>query len=426
MSSTEVSTYPDDDMPIQSKGGYELDFDNLDSINPFQCSNKMVLSSVEFAAKNPPSDQSQPQNTEPEDVVEKPTKTETALDETLPLTPSVENSLADMSANVSSTESSVVTVTPVAAVEEQDSRSATPDVQEPVQTSLNAEQDKASGGVVDEAPLPAKGSYNFDFDNLDDINPFQTKSSKIQNSPVLDRKLPDDNRPQVEPQVDESKPAEELEVPEVVQKHEVKPVAAVKPISTTADETPAAESQPHVASAKEGPIKLEFNFDDGKEVKSKRPPKKFGKRPSSVKSKEGTSAPEVKPKNETTAKPDAPSAEDVPVPKGSYSFDFDKLDDPNFNPFGSNANMNNSPQCINNASSVLKEPAIPESTEEAVEKEAAPPTQYVFVFFPSPSICLKTTNKLTVFPLYFSAALKKLSQLLCPALRSLTQTWDLC
>uniref|UniRef100_A0A3Q3X008 Transforming, acidic coiled-coil containing protein 3 n=1 Tax=Mola mola TaxID=94237 RepID=A0A3Q3X008_MOLML len=42
--STEMSSYPDDDMPIQSKGGYDLDFDNLDGIDPFQGSNKMMLS----------------------------------------------------------------------------------------------------------------------------------------------------------------------------------------------------------------------------------------------------------------------------------------------------------------------------------------------------------------------------------------------
>uniref|UniRef100_A0A674E3H0 Transforming, acidic coiled-coil containing protein 3 n=1 Tax=Salmo trutta TaxID=8032 RepID=A0A674E3H0_SALTR len=44
---TNVS-YPDDDddddMPIQSKGGCQLYFENLDAINPFQGSTKMVLS----------------------------------------------------------------------------------------------------------------------------------------------------------------------------------------------------------------------------------------------------------------------------------------------------------------------------------------------------------------------------------------------
>uniref|UniRef100_A0A3Q3J6I2 Transforming acidic coiled-coil-containing protein C-terminal domain-containing protein n=1 Tax=Monopterus albus TaxID=43700 RepID=A0A3Q3J6I2_MONAL len=38
-----ASSYPDDNMPIKSKGGYQLDFDNLDAINPFQSSNMMAL-----------------------------------------------------------------------------------------------------------------------------------------------------------------------------------------------------------------------------------------------------------------------------------------------------------------------------------------------------------------------------------------------
>uniref|UniRef100_A0A3P9BKW8 Transforming acidic coiled-coil-containing protein C-terminal domain-containing protein n=1 Tax=Maylandia zebra TaxID=106582 RepID=A0A3P9BKW8_9CICH len=38
----EVSSYPDDNMPIQSRGGYMLDFGNLDDFNPFQGSNNMV------------------------------------------------------------------------------------------------------------------------------------------------------------------------------------------------------------------------------------------------------------------------------------------------------------------------------------------------------------------------------------------------
>uniref|UniRef100_A0A3Q2YHC7 Uncharacterized protein n=1 Tax=Hippocampus comes TaxID=109280 RepID=A0A3Q2YHC7_HIPCM len=50
---TELSSYPDDDMPIQSKGGYQLDFDNLDNINPFGSSNKMVLSPPRPVVENP-------------------------------------------------------------------------------------------------------------------------------------------------------------------------------------------------------------------------------------------------------------------------------------------------------------------------------------------------------------------------------------
>uniref|UniRef100_A0A3B5LHN1 Uncharacterized protein n=1 Tax=Xiphophorus couchianus TaxID=32473 RepID=A0A3B5LHN1_9TELE len=38
------SSFPDDNMPIQSRGDYQLDFDNLDVINPFQGSKQMALS----------------------------------------------------------------------------------------------------------------------------------------------------------------------------------------------------------------------------------------------------------------------------------------------------------------------------------------------------------------------------------------------
>uniref|UniRef100_A0A7N8XGT4 Uncharacterized protein n=1 Tax=Mastacembelus armatus TaxID=205130 RepID=A0A7N8XGT4_9TELE len=55
--STKASSYPDDIMPIKSKGGYQLDFDNLDAINPFGGSNKMVLSPARPVVENPTTDQ---------------------------------------------------------------------------------------------------------------------------------------------------------------------------------------------------------------------------------------------------------------------------------------------------------------------------------------------------------------------------------
>uniref|UniRef100_A0A3Q2W6D0 Transforming acidic coiled-coil-containing protein C-terminal domain-containing protein n=1 Tax=Haplochromis burtoni TaxID=8153 RepID=A0A3Q2W6D0_HAPBU len=106
----EVSSYPDDNMPIQSRGGYMLDFGNLDDFNPFQGSNNMALSPMRPAVENPPADHSKSENTPPVNIVEEPIKMESALDETLPFSASVENSLADLSADICSTESSVVIV----------------------------------------------------------------------------------------------------------------------------------------------------------------------------------------------------------------------------------------------------------------------------------------------------------------------------
>uniref|UniRef100_A0A3Q3QGR2 Uncharacterized protein n=1 Tax=Monopterus albus TaxID=43700 RepID=A0A3Q3QGR2_MONAL len=54
-----ASSYPDDNMPIKSKGGYQLDFDNLDAINPFQSSNMMALTPARPAAENPTTHQAE-------------------------------------------------------------------------------------------------------------------------------------------------------------------------------------------------------------------------------------------------------------------------------------------------------------------------------------------------------------------------------
>uniref|UniRef100_UPI0037E7202D transforming acidic coiled-coil-containing protein 3 n=1 Tax=Semicossyphus pulcher TaxID=241346 RepID=UPI0037E7202D len=374
----EVSSYPDDNMPIKSKGGYQLDFENLDAIDPFQGSNMMLLSPARPAVQNPPAAQTEPEQTIPEEISEEPTKIESALDETLPFTPSVENSLVDISANISSTDSSVVTVLKVSALEEQDSCTATPDEKQPAETSTIVDQDKVSGSFIEDAPLPTKGSYSLDFDNLDAMNPFQIGGSKIQNSPAPGRKAPDNNPPIEEIQIKEDKPTIVADIPEVAQEvpvqPEVKPIAAVAPISASVAKPPAtdSESQPADAPVKGGPLKLEFNFDDGSEVKQKPPLKKFGKRPPGVKSKEQKPASDVKPPKETPVKPDAADVPD-PVPKGSYSFDFDQFEDPNFNPFGTKASMMNSPKCSEKPGTALMETSVPAQVEKPVEKEAASP-----------------------------------------------------
>ncbi|XP_034531582.1 transforming acidic coiled-coil-containing protein 3 [Notolabrus celidotus] len=366
----EVSSYPDDNMPIQSKGGYQLDFDNLDTMDPFQGSNKMVLSPAVPSVKNPPTPQTEPQQPKPENNSEEPAKIESALDETLPFSLSVENSLVDTSANISSTESSVVTIVRVPQIEEQNSCTATPDEKQPAETSSSFNQDKGSGSFIEDAPLPTKGSYNFDLDNLDEINPFQTGGSKIQNSPVIERKAPENNPP-VEEILMKDDQAKNVDAPKVAQEMPVKPMAAVAPISAIPS---AAEStsQPDDAPLKDGPVKLEFNFDDGNEVKKKPPPKKFGKRPPGQKPKEEKPTCDTKPPKEVPVKPDTTDNAEVPAPKGSYSFDFEKFDDPNFNPFGTKASMNNSPICSKKSSPVLTETPPPEQVEKPAETEAVP------------------------------------------------------
>ncbi|XP_068608276.1 transforming acidic coiled-coil-containing protein 3 [Brachionichthys hirsutus] len=336
----EVSAYPDDEMPILSRGDYWFDFDDLDAINPFQSSHEMLFPPASLTVENQP---------EP-------------LDETLPFVQSVENSLADVSTDLSSTESSVVTVLKVSGVEEPDSITATPDENPPA-------EERDSGGFEEDAPLPSKGSYSLDFENIDDVNPFKP-GSKIQNSPVLG-KQPSDSSPPVEETIKNklAKDVDALELtPEVPVQPEAKPVAAVSPIAHSAADSSEVESaaQPVDQPIKKEPVKPEFGFDDGSELQQKLPPKRFGKGPPGLKPKAGKPASDIKLAKETAAKPDSRAATEAPVPKGSYSFDFDKMDSPNFNPFGTN--MDDSPRCSKKRSPLPKEDSIPEQTDKAVEE----------------------------------------------------------
>ncbi|KAM4723813.1 LOW QUALITY PROTEIN: transforming acidic coiled-coil-containing protein 3 [Anableps anableps] len=350
------SSFPDDNMPIQSRGGYQLDFDNLDAIDPFQGSKKMTFSPVRPVVKDP----SEAQQTPTENIVEEP-GVEAALDDTLPFTASAENSLADASANVSSAESSVVivNVAKVPAVDEQDVCTAMPDEKQSGDVPASTGQQEAPGGFTEDVPLPAKGSYNLDFDNLDAINPFQTGGSKIQNSPV-GRKVPDSDPP-----AEENKPGDVAAAPEEEKITDLKPQATVSPVET-------AESEPADVAVQEGPIKLEFNFSDGSEVKRKPPPKRLGKRSMDVKGKEKPAS-DPKPPEESAVKAGPSDAADAPIPKASYSFDFEKFDDPNFNPFGTKTSITNSPESSKVPSPMLLETAPAEQTRDPGNEEAASP-----------------------------------------------------
>lgn len=367
--STDFSSFPDDHMPIQSKGGYDLDFDNLDNINPFQGSSKMILSPPRPTVENRSTHQTESDDVKSASISEEISKIDTALDETLPLTPSVENSLADFSANINSTESSVVTVSKAVAP---DSYAVTPDEKQCAAMSPNADEDQVFGTFVEDAPLPAKASYALDFDNLDAINPFHTGGSKIPNSPVPGQ----DNNPSTE-EITEYKTLDVIDLPSAPLEAPVQPgnkVVAEAQISANAAISTVMESQPSDVPVKGGPLKLEFSFGDGSDVGRKPQTKKFGKRPSSVKSKAREPPSDSKQAQDIPVNPDNAEV-DIPAPKGSYSFNFD---DPNVNPFGTKSNMNNSPKCSSNSTPVVADDPVAEKTEKIVEKEPASPMWCVF------------------------------------------------
>ncbi|KAM7153387.1 transforming acidic coiled-coil-containing protein 1 isoform 3-T3 [Macrochelys suwanniensis] len=155
--------------------------------------------------------------------------------------------------------------------------------------------------VTEGIPVP-KASYQFNPAEYDEkINPFVMGGSKIQNSP---------------------------------------PAAQQTFLASNSDTNDsgvelAEESRGHA-------LKLEFDFTDGAEngeVK-KALPKKIGRKPAS----------KLTPKRQREAANKPTSADglekapaEAPLPKALYPVDPNQWDDPNFNPFGSSSNLQNSP-----------------------------------------------------------------------------------
>ncbi|XP_046727463.1 transforming acidic coiled-coil-containing protein 3 isoform X1 [Silurus meridionalis] len=333
------SSFPDDDMPIQSRGGYTIDFDNLDSVNPFQSSSNMILSPPKPAVllpdtlTEPTLAASSPALEEVEQVTE---KVDMALDETLPFIPSVENSLADFSAEGASTDSTVI-IEPRRTALADHVADDTVDVEVPESTPVI--------DAVADLLLSPKASYQIDFDDLESVDPFKTSGSKIQNSPPVSGKTPISNLAPFNTE-EMSSGVKNSEMPS---EHEDK---LFHDRMVNLSEVSTDGAAPSVVPPKDAPMVLEFNFDDCTEVKRKPPPKRLGLKKAPL-SKTKTEAakpasatsekksPETKP--ESCSMPSDSMETGIPPARGAYSIDFDQFDDPNFNPFGTTAKMGSSP-----------------------------------------------------------------------------------
>ncbi|XP_021255929.1 transforming acidic coiled-coil-containing protein 2 isoform X1 [Numida meleagris] len=168
-----------------------------------------------------------------------------------------------------------------------------------------------------EAPAVPEGSSPLDPDGLEGISAFSAGGSKVQNSPPANKKtLP-------------LTPAPEA--------------GEVTPSDTGGQEDPPAKG---VA------VRLEFDYSEEKGIgedqqESTPPPKKAGKKP-------GAKMPLRRPKTKKSVEkldnaPTTPTKtptdpNEIPITKGSYTFDIDKWDDPNFNPFSSSTKMQESPK----------------------------------------------------------------------------------
>ncbi|XP_077587401.1 transforming acidic coiled-coil-containing protein 3 [Stigmatopora nigra] len=210
-----------------------------------QGSNRMILS--------PPGSVKNPSPKQPDSSThEGPTnKCDSALDETLPFTCSAENSLVNNSAQVSSTDSSVITIKLPAV--EQESRGGTPE-QSSTMTMTPRGDEKEPGAFDEDAALPSKGSYDFNLDDIDTMDPFKSCSSQIQNSPVpLKQKLESKQEMSIKP-TDEDLPT-----------------ATVNPLSCA--EVAVSEMLTVASTTEKQPNNLEFDSDSD-QVKRKSQPKK--------------------------------------------------------------------------------------------------------------------------------------------------------
>ncbi|KAJ6669032.1 hypothetical protein lerEdw1_007841 [Lerista edwardsae] len=164
--------------------------------------------------------------------------------------------------------------------------------------------------------VPA-ATYPFDPNNFDEVSAVSASNSHIQNSPPISKKA-------------------------------LPLTTASEAVEVTPPDTGGQEDPPVKGLA----VRLEFDYSENKgsgdELQEGSPlPKKVGKKP-------GAKMPLRRPKTKkavekvdddpTTPTKVPPDPNEIPVPKGSYTFDIDKWDDPNFNPFSSTSKMQESPK----------------------------------------------------------------------------------
>ncbi|XP_067423775.1 transforming acidic coiled-coil-containing protein 3 isoform X2 [Emydura macquarii macquarii] len=319
-----VIPYPDDEMLVKSCGAYSIDFDNLNNINPFQSSSQMQNSPESL--KNSPVLVS----TNPEKASEKNDKNSMSLDDTVSVTSLL---TAAVSERINLNEDMFVdvakeTVSMDVVVSSNEPKPIPNDTEQgikPISGEVSKTDFSKESAQTQNSPPSAQESYNFDPNSSDVTHPFKTGGSKLQNSPVAERAS-----------TNESKPAEEA----VLSKAE--------------------------------PVKLEFDFTDN--TASKRPPpRKLGKRPGIKPPSKKTAIAQAKTLESSESKSKIKTENEIPVSKPSYSLDWDKFDDPNFNPFGGGSKVSSSPKCPKSSTEIANQQAEQDST--LLKRESLPAEQ---------------------------------------------------
>ncbi|XP_005351430.1 transforming acidic coiled-coil-containing protein 2 isoform X6 [Microtus ochrogaster] len=169
---------------------------------------------------------------------------------------------------------------------------------------------------LEPTPVPTATSP-LTLERAEDVNPPVSGGGRVQNSPPVGRKS-------------------------------VPLTTAPEAVEVTLSESGGQEDLP----AKGLSVRLEFDYSEDKsnwdsQQENAPPTKKIGKKPAA---KMPLRRPKMKKTPEkldnTPASPPRSPTEpnDIPIAKGTYTFDIDKWDDPNFNPFSSTSKMQDSPK----------------------------------------------------------------------------------
>lgn len=295
-----AAPYPDDEMPVKSRGSYNLDFDNINDINPFQSSAQLQNSPVNLQ-KSPVRASSIP-----EKASEK--SNESLLDDTASFassTASTERS-GEEEKTLFSGKESVLRELESNKSKLSPKQAISGSVQDVKSVSTGVSQIDSSGGLTETPTPPLQLSGNLGPGSSDVTDSPKTSELKLENVSVAEKASAEESKPVEEVAISKGEPAE----------------------------------KPGVTKA--GAVKLEFDFDNT--TARKPPPKRLGKRPGIKPPSKKT--PINKTKTENTEVQNKSNVEDeIPVPKASYKFDWDKCDDPNFNPFGGGSKISSSPKC---------------------------------------------------------------------------------
>uniref|UniRef100_A0AAZ3Q6E8 Transforming acidic coiled-coil-containing protein C-terminal domain-containing protein n=1 Tax=Oncorhynchus tshawytscha TaxID=74940 RepID=A0AAZ3Q6E8_ONCTS len=244
---------------------------------------------------------------------------------------------------------------PAALIEETNHTSPATDNQ-PIPTPTPVPTQEDTPIPVPEAPLPASegsspippsGTYKWDPDNFEDIDPFNTGGSKVANSPPLGRKGVANSPPLGRKGVANSPPLGRKEVSVSIAHKTVTPVSNPPPVSTEEQARPS--TSPPIRTS--GAVRLEFDYSEEtleEPPKASPPPKKLGRKPGSKmplrKPRMGLKKVVQPPSEALDNTPATVPGDDLPIHKASYNFDPAQWDDPNFNPFGSNSEIPVSPK----------------------------------------------------------------------------------